>query len=173
MISYKERHQSKTKSKTNNFKTTLINIDYLIMTLEGQPFGEFPESSNFTLKPYEYGTKIFELRADLYYLDIKVGVYTAIPRSSILSDYLAQLQIENNLFYTFSNQELKTLLTQFCDETNYIFKSINRLDICLDRCDKNNNYRSLYGNIINANYLISGRPKTFKVISKRTKEKVF
>lgn len=162
MISYKERHQVKTKLKTNRVKTTLINIDYLIMTLEGQPFGEFPESSNFTLKPYEYGTKIFELRADLYYLDIKVGVYTAKPRSAILSDYLAHLQIENNLFYTFSNQELKTLLTQFCDETKYIFKSINRLDICLDKCDKNNTYRSLYGNIIDSNYLISGRPKNIQ-----------
>lgn len=187
MISYKERHQIKTKLKTNNLKTTLINIDYLILNLEGQPFGEFPDNSEFRLKPYDYGTKIFEIRADLYYQDLKVGIYTAKPRSAIISENLVQLQIENNLFYTLSNDFLKTIINDFCNETNYIFKSVNRLDICLDKSDINNSYRSLYSNIVTGNYLISGRPKniqsyfeTFKgksilngfQVGKRTSDKI-
>ncbi|MCV9934398.1 hypothetical protein OIU80_19130 [Flavobacterium sp. LS1R47] len=162
MISYKERHQAKIKIKQNNLKTTLINIDYLIINLEGQPFGEFPENSNFRLKPYEYGTKIFELRADLYYEDLKIGIYTAKPRSAIMSEQFAQLQFENNLFYTLSNDALKGIINAFCDETNYLFKSINRLDICLDKSDINNSYRTLYSNVVSGNYLISGRPKNLQ-----------
>lgn len=162
MISYKERHQSKIKIKQNNLKTTLINIDYLIINLEGQPFGEFPENSNFRLKPYEYGTKIFEIRADLYYEDLKIGIYTAKPRSAIMSEQFAQLQFENNLFYTLSNDALKGVINAFCDETNYLFKSVNRLDICLDKSDINNSYRNLYSNVVSGNYLISGRPKNLQ-----------
>lgn len=162
MITYKERHQAKIKIKQNNLKTTLINIDYLIINLEGQPFGEFPENSNFRLKPYEYGTKIFEIRADLYYEDLKIGIYTAKPRSAIMSEQFAQLQFENNLFYTLSNDALKGIINAFCDETNYLFKSVNRLDICLDKSDINNSYRNLYSNVVAGNYLISGRPKNLQ-----------
>jgi hypothetical protein len=162
MISYKERHQAQTKFKNNNLKPTLINIDYLIINLEGQPFGEFPEHSKFRLKPYEYGTKIFELRADLYYEDLKIGIYTARPRSAIMSEQFAQLQFENNLFYTLSNDALRGVINAFCDETNYIFKSVNRLDICLDKSDINNSYRNLYSNVVAGNYLISGRPKNLQ-----------
>lgn len=162
MISYKERHQAKIKFKNNNLKTTLINIDYLIINLEGQPFGEFPERSKFRLKPYEYGTKIFELRADLYYEDLKIGIYTAKPRSVIMSEQFAQLQFENNLFYTLSNDALSGIINAFCDETNYLFKSVNRLDICLDKSDVNNSYRNLYSNMVAGNYLISGRPKNLQ-----------
>jgi hypothetical protein len=162
MISYKERHQAKTKFKTNNLKTTLINIDYLIINIEGKPFGEFPEDSKFHLKPYEYGTKIFEIRADLYYEDLKIGIYTAKPRSAIMSEDFAQLQFENNLFYTLSNDALSGVINAFCDETNYFFKSVNRLDICLDKSDINNSYRNLYSNVVAGNYLISGRPKNLQ-----------
>ncbi|CAD0006560.1 hypothetical protein [Flavobacterium salmonis] len=162
MIPYKKRHQTKTKLKKNQLKTTLINIDYLILNLEGQPFGEFPENSEFHLKPYDYGTKIFEIRADLYYNDLKIGIYTSKPRSAIISEQLAQLQIENNLFYTLSNTELKNVLEKFCDETLYNFKSVNRLDICLDKCDVLNSYRNLYSNIVDGNFLISGRPKNLQ-----------
>jgi len=162
MITYKERHQAKTKFKTNNLKTTLINIDYLIINIEGKPFGEFPEDSKFHLKPYEYGTKIFEIRADLYYEDLKIGIYTAKPRSAIMSEDFAQLQFENNLFYTLSNDALSGVINAFCDETNYFFKSVNRLDICLDKSDINNSYRNLYSNVVAGNYLISGRPKNLQ-----------
>lgn len=162
MIPYKKRHQTKTKLKNNHLKTTLINIDYLILNLEGQPFGEFPETSEFHLKPYDYGTKIFEIRADLYYNDLKIGIYTAKPRSAIISEQLAQLQIENNLFYTLSNTELKNVLEKFCDETLYSFKSVNRLDICLDKCDVLHSYRNLYSDIVAGNFLISGRPKNLQ-----------
>ncbi|MFV5699010.1 hypothetical protein ACM55H_11640 [Flavobacterium sp. ZT3R17] len=162
MITYKERHQAKTRLKTNNLKTTLINIDYLILNLDGLPFGEFPENSKFRLKPYDYGTKIFEIRADLYYEDLKIGIYTAKPRSAIISERLAQLQIENNLFYTLSNDALKHVINAFCDETTYLFKSVNRLDICLDKSDVNHSYRNLYSNIVSGNFLISGRPKNLQ-----------
>lgn len=162
MISYKERHQLTKKVKSNNLETTLINIDYLILNLEGSPFGQFPENSNFRLKPYDYGTKIFENRSDLYFNDIKIGLYTSSPRSAIISSNLAQLQIENNLFYTLQNNDLKNIISSFCDETQYTFKSVNRLDICIDKNDINHSYRDLYCNIINSNYLISGRSKNIQ-----------
>ncbi|WP_140509960.1 hypothetical protein [Flavobacterium pectinovorum] len=114
------------------------------------------------MKPYEYGTKIFEIRADLYFENLKIGIYTAKPRSAIMSEDFAQLQFENNLFYTLSNDALRGIINAFCDETNYFFKSINRLDICLDKSDVNNSYRNLYGNVVSGNYLISGRPKNLQ-----------
>ncbi|WP_269684550.1 hypothetical protein [Flavobacterium lacustre] len=162
MISYKERHQLNKRRKSNNLETQLVNIDYLIINLDGTPFREFPENSNFTLKPYDYGTKIFENRADLYYNEIKVGLLTSAPRSAIIDKNLAQLQIENNLFYTLQNNELKNIIWDFCNETKYSFKSVNRLDICIDKNDVNHTYRDLYRNIINSVYLISGRPKNIQ-----------
>lgn len=162
MISYKERHQLNKRRKSNNLETQLVNIDYLIINLDGTPFKEFPENSNFTLKPYDYGTKIFENRADLYYNEIKVGLLTSSPRSAIIDKNLAQLQIENNLFYTLQNNELKNIIWDFCNETKYSFKSVNRLDICIDKNDVNHTYRDLYRNIINSVYLISGRPKNIQ-----------
>lgn len=162
MISYKERHQLNKRRKSNNLETQLVNIDYLIINLDGTPFREFPENSNFTLKPYDYGTKIFENRAELYYNEIKVGLLTSAPRSAIIDKNLAQLQIENNLFYTLQNNELKNIIWDFCNETKYSFKSVNRLDICIDKNDVNHTYRDLYRNIINSVYLISGRPKNIQ-----------
>ena len=97
------------------------------------------------------------------------------------------MQFENHLFYSFTLQELKNLIFDFCDQTGYNFKAINRLDICIDKQDKQNTYRSLYENIVNGSYLISGRPKniqsyfeTFKgksvlngfQIGKRTSDKI-
>jgi hypothetical protein len=79
-----------------------------------------------------------------------------------MSEQFAQLQFENNLFYTLSNDALKGIINAFCDETNYLFKSVNRLDICLDKSDINNSYRNLYSNVVSGNYLISGRPKNLQ-----------
>ena len=187
MITYKERHQLRKRQKNQPQENTLINIDYLIVNLDGQPFGEFPELSDFKMQPYDYGTKIFSMRSDVYYKNEKIGQYLASPRSAIIDANLAQLQFENHLFYTKTPNELRELLENFCDETNYNFKSINRLDICLDKSDVNNSYRNLYNNIMSGNYLISGRPKniqsyfeTFKgksilngfQVGKRTSDKI-
>lgn len=165
----------------------LINIDYLIINLDGNPFCDFPENSNFKLVHYDYGTKIFSSRSDLYFENEKIGTLQHSPRSAILDVNFAQLQFENHLFYTLSHQDLKNLISEFCDQTNYLFKAINRLDICIDKNDKNHNYRNIYDNIINGSYLISGRPKnlqsyfeTFKgksilngfQIGKRTSDKI-
>ncbi len=186
MITYKQRH-SKKNFRTNTQQKTLINIDYLIINLEGNPFRDFPENSDFKLHHYDYGTKIFSTRSDLYYKNQKIGTLQHSPRSAILDFNFAQLQFENHLFYTLSHQELKNLIDNFCEQTNYLFKSINRLDICIDKNDVNNNYRNIYDNIINGSYLISGRPKnlqsyfeTFKgksvlngfQIGKRTSDKI-
>ncbi|TRX29643.1 hypothetical protein FNW25_01405 [Flavobacterium franklandianum] len=160
MITYKQRHSKK------NFKpikdNALINIDYLIINLDGNPFGDFPENSNFKLNHYDYGTKIFASRSDLYFKNEKIGTLQHSPRSAILDVNFAQLQFENHLFYTHSHQELKTLLIYFLVETDYSFKAINRLDICIDKNDKNHNYRNIYDNIIKGDYLISGRPKNLQ-----------
>lgn len=186
MITYKQRHRKKNFA-VNKTEKSLINIDYLILNLEGIPFGEFPENSDFHLKPFAYGTKIFEYRSDLYVKNQKIGTLQHSPRSSILDSNFCQLQLENHLFYTFQLDELKSLINQFCEETNYTFKAINRLDICIDKQDSNNSYRHLYDNIVNGTYLISGRPKniqsfyeTFKgksvlngfQIGKRTSDKI-
>lgn len=166
---------------------TLISIDYLIVNLDGQIFGDFPDTSNFSLMHHEYGTKIFSRRSDLYFNNEKIGSFMCDPRSEIMSKEFAQLQFENHLFYTKTLSELNSLLIQFCYETQYNFKSVNRLDICLDKNDSDNGYRNLYDNVINGKYLISGRPKnlqsyfeTYKGVSvlngfqigKRTSEKL-
>jgi hypothetical protein len=185
MITYNQRHQKKNfKPQT---KKALVNIDYLIINLEGNPFGDFEENSNFNLKHYDYGTKIFATRSDLYFKNEKIGTLQHSPRSTILDVNFAQLQFENHLFYTLSLSGLKNLITQFCEETAYKFKAINRLDICIDKNDTNHNYRYIYDKIINGSYLISGRPKnlqsyfeTFKgksilngfQIGKRTSDKI-
>lgn len=141
---------------------TLISIDYLIINLQGDIYGDFPESSHFSLLHHEYGTKIFARRSDLYFHNEKIGSFMADPRSEILSKDFAQLQFENHLFYTKSLNELNILLSNFCQESGYSFKSINRLDICIDKNDRDNSYRALYDNIIGGSYLISGRPKNIQ-----------
>ncbi|WP_310560613.1 replication initiation factor domain-containing protein [Flavobacterium sp.] len=160
MITYRQRHKKKNFKPTKD--NTLINIDYLIINLEGNPFGDFPETSNFKLQYYDYGTKIFASRSDLYFKNEKIGTLQHSPRSAILDVNFAQLQFENHLFYTLSHIDLKNLLVDFLEQTNYLFKAINRLDICIDKNDKNHNYRNIYDNIINGSYLISGRPKNLQ-----------
>lgn len=162
MITYKQRHSKKNFSNNSIRQKILTNIDYLIVNLDGQSFGSFPETSLFHFKDYEYGTKIFSRRSDLYYNGEKIGQFMSNPRSEIISKDLAQLQFENHLFYTKSLQQLKQLLNDFCEETQYYFKSINRLDVCLDKSDYTNDYRNLHDNILNGNYLISGRPKNIQ-----------
>lgn len=147
---------------TNMQQTTLINIDYLIINLVGTPFLDFPQSSNFSTIHYDYGTKIFKERFDLYYKNEKIGTYSHSPRSTIIDSDLCQLQFENHLFYTKSLHELQSILSEFCDETLYEFKSINRLDIAIDRNDSNNFYRNLHSDILNGNKLISGRTKALQ-----------
>jgi hypothetical protein len=186
MITYKQRHAKKNFS-TNKIEKTLINIDYLIINLDGNPFGDFPENSNFHTVHYDFGTKIFGNRSDVYFKNEKIATLLHSPRSAILDTNFAQMQFENHLFYTISHKDLETIINDFCDQTGYKFKAINRLDICIDKQDKNNSYRSLYDNIINGSFLISGRPKnlqsyfeTFKgksvlngfQIGKRTSDKI-
>lgn len=186
MITYKQRHLKKNFS-TNKTERTLINIDYLIINLDGNPFGDFPENSNFHTVHYDFGTKIFGNRSDVYFKNEKIGALLHSPRSAILDSNFAQMQFENHLFYTLSHKDLGAIINDFCEETGYKFKAINRLDICIDKQDKNNSYRSLYDNIVNGSFLISGRPKnlqsyfeTFKgksvlngfQIGKRTSDKI-
>ncbi|MDD5151439.1 MAG: hypothetical protein PHC28_13355, partial [Flavobacterium sp.] len=115
MITYRQRHKKK-NFKTQIKDSTLINIDYLIINLDGQVFGDFPESSNFHLLHYDFGTKIFSNRSDLYFKNEKIETLLSSPRSEILDNDFAQLQFENHLFYTISHQELKNLITVFCEE---------------------------------------------------------
>lgn len=186
MITYKQRHRKKNFS-TNKIEKTLINIDYLIINLDGNPFGDFPENSNFHTVHYDFGTKIFSNRSDVYFKNEKIASLLSSPRSAILDVNFAQMQFENHLFYTVTHQDLKNLITSFCEETGYKFKAINRLDICIDKQDLNHSYRSLYDNIVNGSFLISGRPKnlqsyfeTFKgksilngfQVGKRTSDKI-
>jgi hypothetical protein len=140
----------------------LITIDYLIINLVGNPFKDFPQSSNFKLSYFDYGTKIFKNRAELFYKDEKIGVFTSVPRASIIDAELSQLQFENHLFYTKSLRKLQGILSEFCNETNYNFKAINRLDIALDKNDLNNSYRELHNDILSGKKLISGRGKAIQ-----------
>lgn len=158
MITHKQRHSNKFNKKNSSDKH-LINIDYLIINLEGNVFGDFIENSNFHSVHYDYGTKIFSNRSDIFYKNEKIGTLTSSPRSDILSKDFAQMQFENHLYYTKTLLELKQLVDEFCTETNYTFKAINRLDICIDKQDKAHTYRNLYNNIVQGSFLISGRPK--------------
>lgn len=186
MITYRQRHKKK-RFSTSKIEKTLINIDYLIINLDGQPFKDFPEQSNFHTVHYDFGTKIFGSRSDVYFKNEKIATLLHSPRASILDSNFAQMQFENHLFYTLSHNELETIINQFCEETGYKFKAINRLDICIDKQDVNHSYRNLYDNIIKGTFLISGRPKniqsyfeTFKgksvlngfQIGKRTSDKI-
>lgn len=140
----------------------LVNIDYLIINLEGNPFGQFPKSSDFKLIYFDYGTKIFEKRAELFYKNLKFATLQHTPRSSVLETTLAQLQFENHIFYTFTFSEQRQILDDFCEQSGYFFKAINRLDICIDKNDVDNNYRNVYDSLISGNVLMSGRTKNFQ-----------
>lgn len=159
MQSYLSKRKHSRQTINHNKLTTLINIDYLIINLQGTAYGEFPEDSDFKLNYYEYGTKIFNKRADLLYKSEKIGSFQHSARSVIMAQDWSQLQLENHLFYTKSKIELKNILEKFCLETNNEFKSVNRLDICLDRQDIQNTYRGLFDRIISGNVLVSGRGK--------------
>lgn len=147
----------------------LVNIDYLIVNLDGVPFGTFPDSSDFKINYYDYGTKIFQFRAEVYYKNLKYATIQHSPRSAVLDVNLAQLQIENHIFYTFTLQEQKTILDAFCSETNYLFKSVNRLDICVDKCDVAGSYKTLYDSLQSGKLLMSGRTKNFQSYSETVK----
>lgn len=140
----------------------LINIDYLILNLEGQIFGDCLESSDFKINWFDYGTSIFKRRGEVHYKNEKIGILTSEPRSKILNENFAQIQLENHLYYTKSHNELQKIIELFLDETNYHFKGINRLDICVDKNDDINMYRDLHSNILNGLFLLSGRPKNIQ-----------
>lgn len=161
MQTYKERHK-KRNYKTIEKKDVLINIDYLILNFEGAPFGDFPENSDFKAVHFDYGTKIFENRSEIFYKNEKIGQMMCKPRASIMDENLAQFQLENHLFYTKSLKEIENIIVEYTDETKYTYKSINRLDIALDSQDKNNTYRTLFDSLMAGSMLISGRKKNIQ-----------
>ena len=148
----------------NQLDKMTLNIDYLIINLVGNldlyktDFG----ANNILIEANSYGTKIFQSSHFIYYYGIKMGTLLSNPRSTILNQDLCQFQFDNNLFYTNELNELKDFLNLFCDITNLHFQSINRLDICLDKCDKTSTYRKLMYDIINGTKLISGRSKNVR-----------
>lgn len=153
----------------NPEKIHLVNIDYLIVNLQGTPFGVFSENSNFRISYFDYGTKNMQFRGEIFYKNLKYATLQHTPRSSVLDVNLAQLQIENHIFYTFSLLEQKNILDNFCNETNYKFKNINRLDICVDKCDSSGTYKDLYDGLMSGKLLMSGRQKNFESYSETVK----
>jgi len=162
MLTYQKKHRNKNYQKSPTKQKFLMNIDYLIINLEGLSFGHFPDNSEFHLKDFDYGTKIFTRRSELYYKNEKIGTFTTGSRSSIISENLSQLQLENHLFYTKTLSQIKQIIYEFTQETNLSFNAINRLDIAIDKSDINNNYRDLLCNINNGTFLVSGRPKNLQ-----------
>ena len=163
MISYKNTHNKTFKFRKQIKKTTLFSIDYLIINLEGEPANVSENDLiNFKFEKHNFGNKLFANMYNVYFKNEKIGLLQTEPRSPILSPTFSQFQFENHLFYTKKLIDLKSILIEMLELIKFDFIAVNRLDLALDKNDDSNFYRYLTENILNNNYLLSGRSKNIQ-----------
>lgn len=134
-----------------------FNIDYLILNFRGFP--SFENTKDFTFELQEYGTKVFKNRVKVFYKNKMFGVLLSAPKSKVINADLVQFQYENNLFYTLSKRDLHTITKRFMVVCDVIFKGINRLDLCLDYENKNEDMNSLFQSLVSEKIKLGGRTK--------------
>lgn len=144
----------------------LFTIDYLIINLSGKLQKIFDTTSNyekinqFTFEKHDRGTQIFAGKYDVFCGDTRFGLLLSNPhKGSVLDPDFAQFQFDNALFYTKSLPELRQMLTDFTDATDYSFTAINRLDIAMDRVDDDGYYKQLAKDLHNGTVKLAGRKK--------------
>lgn len=153
----------------------LITIDYLIINLEGKLQKNLHENplyenfNNFSYELAERGTKTFASVYQVFYNNIRFGTLLCNPhKGSVLAEDFAQFQFDNALFYTQTLPQLGELLSHFIDATDYKFKSVNRLDIALDRVD-NGYYAGLAKSLNEGSILLAGRKKKIQFFNETEK----
>jgi hypothetical protein len=99
-----------------------------------------PPSSAYTVKKRDYGTSVYEIVAEYYMNKIPILTVYEKPRSSILP--------ADSVLLKFDNQQLYDI--NFFDNIHYliaqaglIYKSINRIDLCVDFQTFDGNYEPL------------------------------
>lgn len=147
-----------------------LNMDYLILNLEGNPLTE--STNALKVEMADYGTKVYKERATLTYQKEVFGTIVFKPRSSVIPANLVQLQLENHLFYTKKPKELQKMVSEVVDILGLEYKGINRLDIALDFSGKQHDIPTLLMGIFTEKYLISGREKDFNVYTKTCKGRI-
>lgn len=135
----------------------VINMDYLIVNLYGNL--NTKKITQFAFEKHERGTKVFSEVYTIKHKNVKIGTLLSKPyENSPIDSELNQLQFENHLFYQLEKNELQNLLHKFCDLYEFEFRSINRLDICIDESEKPI-HKKIFNRILNKNLLVSGREK--------------
>jgi len=147
-----------------------FNMDYLILNLSGKPFTGIRDG--LKIEAADYGTKVYQHRAELTYMDEVFGSIVYSPRSSVINENLVQMQIENHLFYTLTPDELREQVKTVIDILGLEFEGINRMDLALDFSGNHHDVPSMLRNIFNGECLISGREKDFNVYTKTRKGQV-
>lgn len=147
-----------------------FTMDFLILNLTGEPFTGFRDGLKIEMA--EYGTKVYEHRAELTYMDEVFGSIVWKPRSSVLKSDLVQLQIQNHLFYTLPPEQLKVCVKNVLDILGLEFDGVNRMDLALDFSGNYHDVPTLLRSVFNGECLISGREKDFNVYTKTRKGQI-
>lgn len=101
--------------------------------LDRQKSGFRKISSEINLKYRGYGNPMFETVAEIYYNSIKIGELEAHPRSLLAEDTIL-LSVDNKIQY---QKGWTAYIKSVCDQMNFSFMHINRLDIAIDQPDEN------------------------------------
>ena len=120
------------KNLSNNLRTEVL-IDWLQVYC----IGTLKKSNKFTIKELGYGTKVFISVYEIYVYNELVATLACNPRSSALNQKGALIKLKNSALYCDNRIEL---MKSILDELGYEFKSISRLDLCIDCNHFNNNY---------------------------------
>jgi hypothetical protein len=120
------------ENRSNN-KRTHILIDWLQVYC----IGTLKNSNILIYKELEYGTKTFSKVINLIYQNEHVATLAYLPRSKVIHPQGALIKLKNNSLYS---DDRINLLQLIINETGFAFKSISRLDLCIDFNNFNNNY---------------------------------
>lgn len=134
-----------------------LNMDFLILNLEGNPLTE--SIDGLTIELAEYGTKVYEHRANLTYDGEKFGTIVFKPRSSVVPKNLVQMQLENHLYYTTDGNELKEMVKTVVEMLGLTYQGVNRIDVALDYMREQVEMQQLFQGIFEGKFLIKGRQK--------------
>lgn len=102
-----------------------VGVDWLQLHFRGV----WASNGVFTVKRTESETKVFKNVSDVYIGALKVGTFTAEPKSPVLNPSMIIFKFDNEILYKYDYMQIFDLMKKHFESS---FVSVSRLDVCRD-----------------------------------------
>ena len=134
----------------------LLHCDWLQLNLQAPRDLEVKYQGFYTVKLMPYSTRHFKIVEEIYKDGMRIATVTRVPLSNVLEPDTILIKFDNWLLYSYN---IYHYITRFIALNGFKFKSISRLDLCIDfQCLANNMIPSTFiKNYMFEKYLRLGR----------------